>query len=264
MSANDPVVIAKRPADRRWYQGVEGSPLPRWQVRVRDFARSRRHEFAGVLALAVIAVLQVVAGEFILLSDQVNSEGTSVITQGRLQPTFDIGLAGIFLPFVIVAWLLGKRRPIRILFMIAIWFALLDTVALAITVLATINTHTGPLGGATLLADAGLIWFVNVVVFALWYWSIDSGGPQLRGTAKAKRADFLFSQQRHEITGWDQWVPGFHDYLHAAFVISLTFHSAGAEVLSARAKYVNMVQAGVSVTTLLLIVAKAMATLSGG
>jgi uncharacterized membrane protein len=232
-------------------------------TRLRDFARSRRHEFPGVLALFVVAVLQVVAGEFILLSDQVNSEGTSVITQGRLQPVFDIGIAGVFLPFVIVAWLLGKKRPIRILFSIAIWFALLDTVGLAIAVLATINQHSGSLGGATLLADAGLIWVVNVVIFALWYWSIDSGGPQVRGTAKAKRADFLFSQQRHEIKGWDGWLPAFHDYLHAAFVISLTFHSAGAEVLTARAKYVNMLQAWVSVTTLLLIVAKAMATLSG-
>ena len=63
---------------------------------------------------------------------------------------------------------------------------------------------------------------------ALWYWSIDAGGPHLRRTAQARRPDFLFSQQRHEVTGWDRWVPGFHDYLHAAFVISLTFHSAGA------------------------------------
>jgi hypothetical protein len=249
-----------------------GTSLVAWVIGARarlgdfarsDFARARRHELPGVIALAAIAALEIFGGQFILLSDQVNSQGTSIITEGRWQPSFEIGLAGIFLPVVIVAWLLGKKRPVRILFMIAIWFALLNTAVLAITVLATINLHSGTLGGATLLADAGLIWFTNVVVFALWYWSIDSGGPQVRGTEKVKRSDFLFSQQRHEIGGWEGWVPGFHDYLHAAFVISLTFHSAGAEVLSARAKYVNMLQAGVSVTTLLLIVAKAMATLSG-
>jgi len=262
VSASDPDVVAK-PQASHWYQGVELSPLPRWQAWLRDFARSRRHEIPGVIALAAIAALEIFGAEFILLSDRVNKEGLSVITEGRWQPFFEIGLAGIFLPIVVVAWLLGKKRPIRILFMIAIWFALINTVGLAITVLGTINLHSGTLGGATLLADAGLIWFTNVVVFALWYWSIDAGGPQVRGTTKEKRADFLFSQQRHEIGGWEHWMPGFHDYLHAAFVISLTFHSAGAEVLSARAKYVNMVQAAVSVTTLLLIVAKAMATLSG-
>jgi len=250
---SSPAMVAAPPA----------APGPGVQRRLRDFASARRHEMPGVLALAAIAALEIVGAQFILLSDQINREGVSVITEDRWRPQLDVGLAGIFLPIVIVAWLFGKRRPIRVLFTIAIWFALLNVVALTIDVLGTINLHLGSVGGATLLADAGFIWVSNVVIFALWYWSIDGGGPQLRGTAKAKRADFLFSQQRHEISGWDSWLPGFHDYLHAAFVISLTFHSAGAEVLSARAKYVNMLQAAVSVTTLLLIVAKAMATLSG-
>ena len=253
MTGAEPVVLAAAPAPR----GADGL------TRLRDFSRTRSHELPGVIALAAVAALEIVGAQFILLSDRINSEGIGVITDGRWRPELDVGLAGIFLPVVMVAWLLGKRRPIRILFMIAIWFALLNVVALTIAVLGTINLHLGTVGGATLLADAAFIWISNVVIFALWYWSIDAGGPHLRGTTKAKRADFLFSQQRHEIGGWDGWVPGFHDYLHAAFVISLTFHSAGAEVLSARAKYVNMVQAAVSVTTLLLIVAKAMATLSG-
>jgi hypothetical protein len=253
LAASGPLASASPPAPDR----------PRMFGRLRDFARSRRHDFPGVVALATVALLEIFGAQFILLSDQINKEGTSVLTENRWQPSIDIGLAGIFLPFVIVAWLFGKRRPIRLLFMIAIWFALINIVALTIAVLGTINAHTGYLGGATLLADAGLIWLSNVVVFALWYWSTDSGGPQLRGTPKAKRPDFHFPQQRSNIHGWEDWVPGFHDYLHAAFTISLTFHAAGAEVLSARTKYVNMVQSAVSVTTLLLIVAKGMATLSG-
>jgi hypothetical protein len=253
MSAGLPVVVPAAP--------VPGGPGS--LARLADFSRSRSDELPGVIALAAIAALEIVGAQFILLSDRINVEGIAVITEGRWQPELNVGLAGIFLPIVIVAWLLGKRRPVRVLFTIAIWFALLNVVALTVAVLGTINTHLGSVGGATLLADAGFIWISNVVIFALWYWSIDAGGPHLRGTAQAKRPDFLFSQQRHEVSGWDRWVPGFHDYLHAAFVISLTFHSAGAEVLSARAKYVNMVQAVVSVTTLLLIVAKAMATLSG-
>jgi uncharacterized membrane protein len=254
LAATEPLAAAAPP-----------SPQSRGTLsRLRDFARSRRHDFPGVVALAAVALLEIFGAQVILLSDQINKEGTSVLTGNRWQPhQLDIGLAGIFLPFVIAAWLFGKRRPIRILFMIAIWFALINVVALTITVLGTINLHSGYLGGATLLADAGLIWISNVIVFALWYWSTDSGGPQLRGTPKAKRPDFHFPQQRSNIHGWEHWVPGFHDYLHAAFTISLTFHAAGAEVLSARTKYVNMVQSIVSVTTLLLIVAKAMATLSG-
>jgi hypothetical protein len=150
------------------------------------------------------------------------------------------------------------------MFAIAVWVALLNVLGSVINVLGTINLHTGNVGAATLLVDAGLLWIMNVVVFALWYWSTDAGGPHLRGTPKAKRPDFEFPQQRYAIHGWEGWVPGFHDYLHTAFVISLGFHAGVAEVLSARAKYVNMVQATASVSILLLLVAKAIASFTPG
>ena len=35
---------------------------------------------------------------------------------------------------------------------------------------------------------------VNVVVFALWFWNLDRGGPALRGLRKEPVADFLFPQ----------------------------------------------------------------------
>lgn len=233
---------------------------PGAMARFVSFARSRRHDLPGVIALAAIAVLETSSTIAFTASDLVNQHGLSVLTDGRFQPQFDVGLAGIFLPFVIAAWLFGKRRPIRIMFGIAVWVALLNVVTSVINVLGTISQHTGNTGAATLLVDAGLLWIMNVVVFALWYWSTDGGGPDLRGTPAAKRPDFEFPQQRSKIHGWEGWVPGFHDYLHTAFVISLGFHAGVAEVLSARAKYVNMIQATVSVTILLLLVAKAIAS----
>ena len=247
-------VIAAAPAPRR----------PGAFARLQAFARARRHDLPGVLALAAIALLEIVSTQVLLASDAINQYDLAALTDGHYELSFDIGLAGIFLPFVIAAWLFGKRRPIRIMFVIAIWVALINVVTSLIQVLGTINAHVGNVGAATLLANAGLLWVMNVVVFALWYWSTDAGGPDVRGTAKARRPDFDFPQQRHEIHGWQGWTPGFHDYLHAAFTISLTFHPAGAEILSARAKYVNMLQATVSVTILLLLVAKAIATFTPG
>jgi len=246
---------------------VAAAPAPLkagWLTRLRSFVKSRRHDAPGVLALAVIAVLETASTMAFAASDLVNARGVGALSDGQFQPTWDIGLAGIFLPIVIIAWLFGKRRPIRILFLIAVWAALLNVLSLVITVLGTINQHAGNIGAATLLVDAGLLWIMNVVVFALWYWSIDGGGPDLRGTPKAKRPDFDFPQQRTEIRGWEGWVPGFHDYLHTAFVISLGFHAGVAEVLSARVKYVNMLQATASVSILLLLVAKAIASFTPG
>jgi hypothetical protein len=232
--------------------------------RFKTFARARRHDLPGVIGLAGVALVETVSTQFFAATDLINAKGISVLTDGTVRPQFDVGLAGVFLPFVIVAWLFGKRRPIRIMFGIAVFVALLNLVTTTINVLGTINLHTGNVGAATLLADAALLWMWNVVIFAIWYWSTDAGGPDVRGTPAAKRPDFDFPQQRSEIRGWEGWVPGFHDYLHAAFVISLGFHAGVAEVLSARAKYVNMFQAAVSVTILVVLVAKAIATFPPG
>jgi len=243
------------------------APAPRqpgaW-ARFRSFAAGRRHDFPGVLALAAIALLESASSQAFSASDAVNKYGPNALSDGHFQLQLDIGLAGIFLPFVIAAWLFGKRRPIRIMFTIAIWVTLLNLFSSVVNVLGTINMHVGNIGGATLLANAGLLWIMNVVVFALWYWSTDAGGPDVRGTARARRPDFDFPQQRHEIHGWEGWKPGFFDYLHAAFTISLTFHAAGAEILSRRTKLVNMFQATLSVSILLLLVAKAIATFTPG
>ena len=220
------------------------------------------HDLPGVLALSVLAVLEVVSAQFFAASDQINRYGLTALTDGHYQFQPDIGIAGASLPFVIVAWLVGKNRPLRVLFRIAIGSSLIGLVVLVIQVLGTINTRTGNFGATTLLLDAGLLWLMNVTIFALWYWSADSGGPGVRGTLSETRPDFEFAQQRHHIKGWEHWIPAFHDYLHAAFATSLTFHPAGVDVLSGRAKYVTMVQAAVSVSILLLLVAKAIATLT--
>ena len=232
--------------------------------RLKAFVETRRHDTPGVLAVAAIAILEAVSSQFFIASDAVNQYGLSAITDGQYRLQLDVGLAGIFLPFVIAAWLFGKHRAIRVMFRIAIAVALFDVVTWVVMALGTINTHTGNLGAATLLANAGALWVMNVAVFALWYWSTDGGGPDVRGTSAAKRPDFDFPQQRHEIRGWEGWLPAFHDYLYAAFVISLTFHPAGTEVLSARAKFINMVQALTSVAILLILVAKGIATFAPG
>ena len=230
------------------------------RANARPVKATRRHDLPGILALSVLAVLEVVSAQVFEASDQINRFGLTALTDGHYQFQPDIGIAGASLPFVIAAWLVGKSRPVRVLFRIAIGNSLIGLVVLVIQVLGTISARTGNFGAAALLFDAGLLWVMNVTIFALWYWTTDSGGPAARGTSVETRPDFEFAQQRHHIKGWEHWVPAFHDYLHAAFATSLTFHPAGVEVLSGRAKYVTMVQAAVSVSILLLLVAKAIAT----
>src|SRR5690349_8278430 len=45
-----------------------------------------------------------------------------------------------------------------------------------------------------LLRDAALIWIVNILTFALWYWELDGGGPGRRHREGYHSTDFVFPQ----------------------------------------------------------------------
>jgi len=47
----------------------------------------------------------------------------------------------------------------------------------------------------TLLRSAGALWIANVLVFALWYWRLDAGGPHSRDRRAGRlNSSFLFPQ----------------------------------------------------------------------
>ena len=49
---------------------------------------------------------------------------------------------------------------------------------------------------AALLLAGGSIWAANVLIFALWYWELDRGGPADRCHAVRMYPDFLFPQMQ--------------------------------------------------------------------
>ena len=84
---------------------------------------------------------------------------------------------------------------------------------------------------ATALLRTGvLLWLSNILVFALWYWEIDGGGPRKRHLNGYKGADFLFPQQ---VDGNTQgWIPNFIDYLFLAFTGATALSPADTYPLS--------------------------------
>src|SRR6478736_5308541 len=80
-----------------------------------------------------------------------------------------------------------------------------------------LSGHAG--NGRTLLLDSLNIWVTNTVMFALWFWALDHGGPPLKGLAPDPSSDFLFAQQQTTFarTQFPNWSPGFVDYLFLAF-----------------------------------------------
>src|SRR5262249_36261733 len=86
---------------------------------------------------------------------------------------------------------------------------------LARLVQAMLSGHAS--NGQTLLLDAVNIWVTNVVIFALWFWTIDRSGPAATGTGSLCSQDFVFTQEQVKGTEFKDWMPGFIDYLFLAF-----------------------------------------------
>jgi uncharacterized membrane protein len=110
---------------------------------------------------------------------------------------------------------------------------------------------------ARLLITGAAIWLTNVIVFALWYWECDRGGPAARVQAGRRYPDFLFAQMQSPELAPSDWEPGFADYLYLSFTNASAFSPTDVLPLSRWAKMTMMVQAGVSLSTVALVVARA-------
>ena len=114
-----------------------------------------------------------------------------------------------------------------------------------------------------LLRSGGLLWLTNVIVFGLWYWRLDGGGPTLRQKEKKfGSTSFLFPQmqiphdERSEFECM-RWRPRFIDYLFVAFTQSSTFGPTDAPLLARWAKVLTMVQILISLTIVVLLISQA-------
>lgn len=111
-----------------------------------------------------------------------------------------------------------------------------------------------------ILRNGLVIYITNILMFALWYWEMDRGGPDHR-MAGSKEPDFLFPQMVHRQAVSKDWMPGFIDYLYLSSTNVTNFASADTMPMSHRAKLLMMVQALVSVAAVVLVAARAIGLL---
>ena len=114
-----------------------------------------------------------------------------------------------------------------------------------------------------LLLSATFLWFTNILVFALWYWRLDAGGPHGRDRRFGHpEGAFLFPQmtmtpEAKTEAGEHGWSPNFADYLFLAFNTSTAFSPTDTPVLARWAKLLIMLQSLISLTVLVLLAARA-------
>lgn len=108
------------------------------------------------------------------------------------------------------------------------------------------------------LIDAGvLIWLTNFLIFGIWYWELDRGGPGRRAAGHDGPPDFLFPQMSDDTIEPRNWRPAFVDYLYVSLTNATAFSPTDTMPLSGTAKSVMGLQALVSLATIGLIVSRA-------
>ena len=112
--------------------------------------------------------------------------------------------------------------------------------------------------GHALLFAGAVLWLTNGLVFGIWYWELDAGGPGkwLAADDRTTTSDFLFPQmtQPQLAAGWR---PGFVDYLYTSYTNATAFSPTDTMPLSAVAKLLMAIQSLTALVTILLVVARA-------
>jgi uncharacterized membrane protein len=117
--------------------------------------------------------------------------------------------------------------------------------------------HQLPTNGRELIIAGMLIWLTNVLIFGLWYWETDRGGPGKRAAGHDGPPDFNFVQMNDDRIMPAGWRPQFIDYLYVSLTNAAAFSPTDTLPLSPTAKSMMGLQSLVSIVTIGLIVSRA-------
>ena len=147
-----------------------------------------------------------------------------------------------------------QLRLTSIMLIAVISLANAGSAARLITALLEGRAHESP---TKLLLTGGAIWVTNVIVFGMWYWNLDRGGPAARSKALKSYPDFLFPQMTSPDLSTPDWKPEFVDYLYVSFTNAAAFSPTDVLPLARWAKMTMMLQSVVSLSTVVLVIARA-------
>jgi hypothetical protein len=162
----------------------------------------------------------------------------------------------VFFP-VIIFWALDKRKLLGASILMSCVLLTLELLFSTLLLVLTLGVDTAA-QAYLLIKDTVLVMLINVLIFSLWYWIIDS--PRLRhGTSRETEPwDFLFPQRAGSIPRYDAWMPSYPDYLFLAFTTTFAFGPTDTLPLSQRSKVLMLLQAGISVITIVVLAGRAL------
>jgi hypothetical protein len=117
-----------------------------------------------------------------------------------------------------------------------------------------VNHHH--INATNLVIWSAQIWLTNVIVFGLWYWELDRGGPVARCLPHHRAPDFLFPQMSTPEAAAPDWGPSFFDYIYTSFTNAAAFSPTDTMPLTEWAKALFMAQSFASLTMAVLVIAR--------
>jgi len=174
-----------------------------------------------------------------------------------LVPSVEIGLLLVLLA-ADPARVSGHRRWLRRLAIALV--SLLACAALASTVELIADLVEGAKvtdSASSLLASGAVIWLGNVLVFSLFYWLLDSGGPLARYRGEHPYPDFAFTQHMSPELSPPGWRTQYADYLILALTTSTAFSPTDVMPMARWAKLTMALQSLIALTVVGLVIARA-------
>ena len=159
---------------------------------------------------------------------------------------------------------IDRRSPSLHRLMVTLLVIMTAGTVLAVIVLAyDIMVAVRGVTATVLLGRGASIWVENVIVFSLWYWQFDRGGPAERAAGSAVPPSFAFPENATPELAPPGWRPAYPDYLYLAYTNATAFSPTDTLPVRRWAKLTMMVQSTLSLVIAILVIARAINVLPG-
>ena len=109
-----------------------------------------------------------------------------------------------------------------------------------------------------LFLTGALVWLINAITFALWYWDLDGGGAAARASKPVtENPAFVFAEMTLPEMVEANWFPQFADYLALSFNTAMAFGPTDVSAIKRWAKMMVIAESLISLTLATLVVARA-------
>ena len=159
---------------------------------------------------------------------------------------------------------IDRRSPILRRLMVTLLVVMTAGTVLGVVVLGyDILVAAEGVTATVLLGRGAAIWVANVIIFSLWYWEFDRGGPAERAAGAPVAASFAFPENATPELAPPGWRPAYPDYLYLAFTNATAFSPTDTLPVRRWAKLTMMIQSTLSLVIAILVIARAINVLPG-